>query len=211
MHSIIKINVSAAACNHVCDEGDHDNDRAIVFLLDASGSIGDENFDIMKNFTASAAVNFAMNGARVGVVVFSINADVAVPLQKWENATQLHTNIGNIWYDDGGSTNTAVGISTTTSVLGSKGTRIILLFTDGQSDSQQYAENAANAATQAGISIYAGGIGSSVSEEELNNLVSYPPGDYRVSVADFNGITFVQEIQPLIASSCLSKNNNIIT
>ena len=160
----------------------------------------------MKTSTASAAVNFVMNGARVGVVVFSITANVAVPLQKWENATQLRTNIENIWYDDGGSTNTAAGISTTTSVLGSEGTRIILLFTDGQSDSQQDAENAANAAKQAGISIYAGGIGSSVSEEELNNLVSYPPGDYRVSVADFSASTFNQQIQPLITSSCLSKN-----
>ena len=85
------------------------------------------------------------------------------------------------------------------------------MFTDGQSNSRQDAENAANAAKQAGISIYAGGIGSGVSEEELNNLVSYPPGDYRVFVAGFSATTFVQEIQPLIASSCLSKNNKIIT
>ena len=200
----------AAACNEVCDEGDRDTDRAIVFLLDASGSIGDKHFDIMKTSTASVAVNLAMNGARVGVVVFSTTAGVVVPLQKWENTTELRTNIENIGYVAGG-TNTAVGISTTTSVLGSEGTRIILLFTDGQSESQQNAENAANTAKDSGISIYAGGIGSSVSEEELNNLVSYPPGDYRVSVADFTASTFVQEIQPLIASSCLSKNNKIIT
>ena len=196
---------SAAACNQVCGEGDDDTDRAVVFLLDASGSIGDVNFDIMKNSTASAAVNLAMNGARVGVVVFSSASNIAIPLQKWENTAQLRTNIENIVYIRG-STNTAAGISTTTSILGSEGTRIILLFTDGQSDSQQDAENAANAAKQAGISIYAGGIGSSVSEEELNNVVSYPPGDYRVSVAGFSAATFVQEIQPLIASSCLSKN-----
>ena len=177
---------------------------SIMFLLDASGSIGSSNFAIMRTVTADAAVLFAMMGARVGVVRFSSGASVVVPLQEWQNTAQLRINIEAIAFT-GGSTNTAAGITTAASALGSEGIRIIILFTDGLSNNPVAAINAADAAKQTGISIYAGGIGTGVSEEELNNLASDPPEDFRVSVAGFSVDAFNEEIAPLIRATCLSE------
>ena len=177
-----------------------------MFLLDASGSIGSSNFAIMRTVTADAAVAFAMMGARVGVVRFSSGAQtsVVVPLQEGQNTAQLRANIDAIVYS-GGSTDTATGITTAASALGSEGIRIIILFTDGMSNNPVAAINAADAAKQTGISIYAGGIGNSVSENELNSLASDPPEDFRVSVAGFSVDAFNEEIAPLIRATCLSE------
>ena len=178
-----------------------------MFLLDSSGSIGASNFENMKISTAIVAAVLAEAGARVGVVVFSGNATVEVPLQYWDNIDALGTldaNIINIDYTEGG-TNTHIGINTATSILGNKGTRVILLLADGDSNDRQAAVEAADAAKEAGINIYAAGIGDSISEEELDLLASYPPEDYRVSIADFTRETLEVELQSLIASICLSK------
>ena len=56
---------------------------SVVFLVDASESIGSSAFTNVKTSVASAATTLAQNGAIVGVVVFSDSASVDVPLQKW--------------------------------------------------------------------------------------------------------------------------------
>ena len=177
---------------------------SIMFVLDSSGSVTAPFFAIMTSVTASAAVAFAMMGARVGVVRFSTSASVVVPLQEWQNTAQLRANIENIDYVSG-RTNTAAGITTAASALGSEGIRIIILFADGVSNEGPPPEGAADAAKQAGISIYAGGIGTRVDEDELNNLASDPPEDFRVSVADFSVDAFNEEIAPLMRATCLSE------
>ena len=153
---------------------------------------------------ASVAVDLAETGIRVGVVVFSNSASVDVPLQQWEDTDLLRSNIEGIFYIDSG-TNTHIGINTAASVLGDEGIRVILLLTDGESNNRPAAERAADAAKQAGIRIYTAGIGDSVNEDELNSLASYPPEEYRVSIADFTETALNEELQPLIASTCLSK------
>ena len=179
---------------------------SVVFLLDASGSIGSAAFTTMIFSVASAAVTLAEAGARVGVVVFSSSAFVDVPLQTWEDPDLLRISIEGIRYTSG-DTNTHTGIDTAASVLGEEGIRVILLLTDGQSNNRRAAENAADAAKQKGIRIYSGGIGDSVNEDELNSLASYPPEEYRISIEDFTETALNEELQPLIASTCLSKLN----
>ena len=117
---------------------------------------------------------------------------------------QLRRNIEGIDYI-GNVTNTHIGInaaalvlgydieqlnyigsgSNTVILLGNEGIRVILLLTNGKSNDRSAAEDAAEAAKQVGISIYAGGIGDSVNEDELNSLASYPPEEYRISIEDF--------------------------
>ena len=156
---------------------------------------------------ASVAMNLAETGIRVGVVVFCGGAFVDVPLQQWKDTDLLRRYIEGVSYYRG-STNTFFGIHTAASVLGDEGIRIILLLSDGNSDSTRRAIRAADAAKQAGIRIYTAGIGDSVNEDELNSLASYPLEEYRVSIADY--IPFNEEPQPLVASTCLSKKLNYI-
>jgi hypothetical protein len=91
----------------------------------------------------------------------------------------------------------------TASLLGNEGTRVIVLLTDGESPNKIAAQMEAEAAKQAGISIYAAGIGGSISEDELNGLASFPPAEYRVYIKDFAEEALNEELQSLIASICL--------
>ena len=205
---------SFLACQHIPDADDADVTNAVVsssvvFLLDASTSIGSSDFENMKISVASSAVNLAATGARVGVVVFSTRVTVDVPLQKWEDLEQLRSSIEEIRYASG-FTKTHLGIKKAASILGSEGTRIIILLTDGDASNKPAAYNAADAAKRQGIRIYAGGIGDSVSEDELNSWASNPPEDYRVSIADFTETALDDELQPLVDSTCLSKNQTIL-
>ena len=193
---------SFLACRHVTD--DVAEDLSIVFLLSASDTIDDSDFANVKFATANAAVFLTEIGARVGVVVFSDNATVQVPLQYWESTGQLYEIIQEIPYI-GGVTNTHIGLNVTASLLGNEGTRVIVLVTGDMSHNVLAAQREAEAAKQAGISIYVAGIGNSVNENELNSLASYPPEDYRVSTTNLTVTALNEEVQSLIASTCLSK------
>ena len=193
---------------------------SVVFLVDASDSIGSSAFTNVKTSVASAATTLAQNGARVGVVIFSDSASVDVPLQKWGDTSNyreilkkftilvamlliltlaaalvLGYDIELLHYIGSGSN----------TLLGNEGIRVIFLLTNGKSNDRSAAEDAAEAAKQVGISIYAGGIGDNVNEDELNSLASYPPEEYRISIEDFTETALNEGLQSLIDSTCLSK------
>ena len=171
----------------------------MVLLLDASGS--DDN--IIKDNVATVAVTLTeVAGARVGVVVFNDSATVDVPLQYWDDTDQLRENIEGLRYT-GNGTNTHIGINTAASILGNEGTRVILLLANGASNDREEAVEAAEAAKRARITIYAAAIGDDITEEELDMLVSYPPEEYRVSIAGF------EARHSFITSACLSKHTTL--
>ena len=178
-----------------------EQDFSVVFVLDASGSIGVTEFFTQRLFVQIVAMDFAVNGIGVGIVRVSGNVSVVTPLQVWENDTQLWNSITDIDYAEGSSP-THEGISIAASLLGSEGTRNLILFPAGITDSQGTV-NATIAAKEAGINVYVVGIGESVSEEEVYSLASYPPEEYGVSISDYNALEDI--LQPLIVSTYLSK------
>ena len=180
---------------------DKEQDFSVVFVLDASGSIGVTEFFTQRLFVQIVAMDFAVNGIGVGIVRVSGNVSVVTPLQVWENDTQLWNIITDIDYAEGSSP-THEGISIAASLLGSEGTRNLILFTPGITDSQGTV-NATIEAKEAGINVYVVGIGESVSEEEVYSLASYPPEEYGVSISDYNALEDI--LQPLIVSTYLSK------
>ena len=119
-----------------CDSG-----LDIVFVLDASGSIGNSNFVTMKNFVNSITSNFEIRAEKtcVGVIRFSSSASIVVPLGSINNTLQLSTSITSIVYT-GGGTATDLALNHLKNAFSnarkSQGVpQVATVFTDGQSNS----------------------------------------------------------------------------
>lgn len=75
----------------------------IVFLMDSSGSVGEDNFELMKNFTKSIIDEFVIgpNAVQFGVVIFSTPVTGAFKLNQYTNADQLKKAIDGIEFANG--------------------------------------------------------------------------------------------------------------
>ena len=80
----------------------------IVFILDGSGSVRHENFDIMKDFVKHLleTINVGPTDSRVGMVTFSNSAHVEFYLNDYESRFSVSNAIDDVPYRMG-TTNTA--------------------------------------------------------------------------------------------------------
>ena len=166
---------------------------SVIFLLDKSRSIGKDLFDSVKRLLAENLKNIARNDIQIGVVSFSSHSFVDVPLQPWNNTS--HKQISKIPYIGKGS-NIHLAIDAATSELGPEGTRIIVLFSDGEATDPDAAKAAANKAKEAGILIYTVGIGKKRNWDELKKLSPLPPRNYSSAFVE----NHLQDITKLIIS-----------
>ena len=153
------------------------------FLVDASGSIGTTNFNIMRAGYVAALNALPVDGTiEVTMVNFAnSNTTIVAPtvLTAASRATMI-TAINNFVYV-GGGTNTAGGITGITSLMLGSGNysaglrSIINLATDGVANSQSAAVSAALAARNAGIdALTAEAIGAGASIGDLQATVFSP-------------------------------------
>jgi len=91
----------------------------IVFVLDASGSIGADNFLKVKQFVKDviSAFDIGFDKTRVGIVVYSSSNQVTRPfdLANYDNKTQMLAAVDRIVYTTG-STRTDLGLDMMTNV-----------------------------------------------------------------------------------------------
>ena len=157
-------------------------------MLDASGSIGSFNFQLMRNFVSNVVRNLEIgpDQTRVGVIVYSSSASVQFSLSRYITSTSLLQAIATIPYTDGG-TNTAAAILTCIQQFStsygarprSSGIpRIAIVVTDGRSNSQSATIAAAQMAHSENILSYAVGVGSNVDMTELAAIASDPDSQY---------------------------------
>lgn len=75
----------------------------IVILMDSSGSVGEENFELMKEFTKSIVDEFVIgsNAVQFGVVIFSTPVTGAFKLNEYTKADQLKAAIDEIEFQNG--------------------------------------------------------------------------------------------------------------
>jgi hypothetical protein len=135
-----------------------------MWCLDGSGSVTLENFTVTKKFVRDVTSFFDVEGsngirAQVGAVQFSTSAQLEIALDAYTNSTALLEAIMDIGYLTG-STNTAAGLLKSTADIEqfgrpyiSGGAHLIIVVTDGQSDSTTGTIEAANAARKAGVTV----------------------------------------------------------
>lgn len=176
--------------------------------MDASGSIGEENFPSMTNFVANIVLGFSQN-VHVGVVRYSSSASVIQRLTQVTNPGILAQFVRSIAYT-GGGTDTAAGIQVGQSLFQtadrcSENVKVLYILTDGRSDNLQRTTQSANAAKNDGIQIYTSGIGPSVNQEELTAVASSPSSDYMLPIANFSNSAFNDRVSALQQGACTSK------
>ena len=189
-----------------CDSG-----LDIVFVLDASGSIRENNFVTMKDFVKSIVSNFEIGAdkTRVGVIRFATLASIVIPLGSINNALLLNNYITNIVYSDGSTTATYSALNLLDNAFSNARTsegvpRVAIVFTDGQSNSPSLTIQAAQAVHSSGIVVYSFGIGNNVDNNELNAIASSSNNVFVIS--NFSPSQFATKLLPLQTSACTSKH-----
>ena len=160
----------------------------LIFVLDASGSIGSSNFNLVQNFVSNVVRNsdIGSDKTRVGVVLFSSSASVQFNLNTHLTKPSLLQAVANIPYTTGG-TNTAEGIDLSiqqfSTAFGARPRssgipRIAIVVTDGQSNNPSETIAAAERAHLANILSYAVGVGNNIDLTELNAIASAPQSQF---------------------------------
>ena len=153
----------------------------LVFVLDASGSIGPSNFQLIREFVAniSTILDIGPDNSQVGVIVFRSSASVQFHLNTYSDMDDLLSAIAALPYT-GGGTNTAAALNLvlTQGFLGARPTsqgvpRVVMVVTDGLSNDRNATAAAAQALHATGLTVFAAGIGGA-DMEELNAIASSP-------------------------------------
>ncbi|XP_065901690.1 adhesion G protein-coupled receptor E2-like [Dysidea avara] len=179
----------------------------LVFVLDGSGSVGSDRFQMIREFTMKIANSLTIGSqdSLVGVIVFSSSASIHFSLLQHTNATTLEQALNSIPYP-GGVTDTAEALQLLLSSAqnGRMGIRdghphIAIVVTDGLSSNGAATLADANALHAANIyQVYAAGLGNA-NLDELNAIASDPSlvfftNEFNAdSVADLTG-NFTQMI-----------------
>ena len=182
MYTVLRFDL-LMLCNSECRSG-----IDLIFVLDASGSIGSYNFQLIRNFVANVVRNLKIghDQTRVGVVQYSSIASVQFSLKTYMTNASLLQAIANIPYT-GGDTNTADAILTCIQQFStfygarprSSGIpRIAIVVTDGRSNSRPATIAAAQMVHSRNILSYAVGIGNNVDMTELSAIASDPDSQY---------------------------------
>ena len=153
----------------------------MVFVLDASGSIGSTNFQKMKETVENivSSLTIGENKTRVAVMVFSSSANLIFNLNSFTERDPLIEAIRDIGYT-GGGTNTGLALrilrlGVLSEILGvrpeNESTRIAIVITDGRSNNPTETSHEAELLrNSAKFRIYAIGIGSGIGEDELISI-----------------------------------------
>uniref|UniRef100_A0A2C9JVB5 VWFA domain-containing protein n=1 Tax=Biomphalaria glabrata TaxID=6526 RepID=A0A2C9JVB5_BIOGL len=165
----------------------------LVFVLDASTSVTEPNFELMKDFVKDFLLDADIDGGnvRVGVVIYSDADYVQFQLNTYAKKADVYNAIDDIPYRYG-STNTADALKTMRSVMFTAGNgdrsdvnNVAVVVTDGVSNinSRRTVPEAEQARAE-GIHIYAIGIGLT-DTKELDGIASKPVDENRFAVQDF--------------------------
>uniref|UniRef100_A0A2R9B2E7 Collagen alpha-1(XXI) chain n=1 Tax=Pan paniscus TaxID=9597 RepID=A0A2R9B2E7_PANPA len=169
----------------------------LVFILDGSYSVGPENFEIVKKWLVNITKNFDIGPKfiQVGVVQYSDYPVLEIPLGSYDSGEHLTAAVESILYL-GGNTKTGKAIQFALDYLFAKSsrflTKIAVVLTDGKS--QDDVKDAAQAARDSKITLFAIGVGSETEDAELRAIANKPSSTYVFYVEDYIAISKIREV-----------------
>lgn len=173
----------------------------LAFIVDTSGSIGYFNFIDMLGFMkkVTRGLNIGPGDSQVAVVSFSNTARLEFGFEEHQDHASLERAMNIINYDAGGTaTNKGIKLARESVFETSSrksATKVALVITDGSSDSFQDTINEAKITKEAGIVLFALGIGN-INKAELKAISSPPECTHVILLAGFSEIdNVVQEIE----------------
>ncbi|XP_071787753.1 sushi, von Willebrand factor type A, EGF and pentraxin domain-containing protein 1-like [Asterias amurensis] len=162
----------------------------IVFVLDASGSVGRGYFGCEVQFVRHFSKLFSVSeeNSRIAVVTYSSCDKVYTDIDYITDPVGKNkcTFLGNdlpayVTYRDGG-TCTVEGLRRAQGILAQSrhsAAKIVFLLTDGQSNDGGTPLNVATAMKNSNIDMFTVGLGTGISVAELDAIASTPTDDYR--------------------------------
>ncbi|NXO36188.1 MATN4 protein, partial [Locustella ochotensis] len=180
-----------------CTEGPID----LVFVIDGSKSLGEDNFETVKQFVSGIldTLEISPKAARVGLLQYSTEVRTEFTLRQFSSAKDMKKAVSQMKYMGRGSmTGLALRQMSERSFTETEGARpfsanvprISIVFTDGRA--QDEVSEWATRAKQRGIIIYAIGIGKAI-EEELLEIASEPSYKHLFYAEDFTALEDISE------------------
>ncbi|XP_043363495.1 matrilin-2 isoform X6 [Dermochelys coriacea] len=180
-----------------CTEGPID----LVFVIDGSKSLGEDNFEVVKEFVSGIldSLEISPKAARVGLLQYSTQVRTEFTLRQFSTAKDMKKAVSQMNYMGKGSmTGLALKQMFERSFTEAEGARpfsaevprVSIVFTDGRA--QDEVSEWASKAKQNGITIYAVGIGKAI-EEELLEIASEPPDKHLFYAEDFSTMGEISE------------------
>ncbi|KAM9758388.1 matrilin-4 isoform 3-T3 [Menidia menidia] len=173
----------------------------LVLLIDGSKSVRPQNFELVKKFVNQVvdSLDVSAHGTRVGLVQYSSRVRTEFPLNMYHTAEEIKAAVMKVEYMEKGTmTGLALKHMLENSFSAEEGARpasrniprVGLVFTDGRSqdDISEYAKKA----KEAGITMYAVGVGKAV-EDELREIASEPVEKHFYYTTDFSAISTIAE------------------
>ncbi|XP_062574789.1 cartilage matrix protein-like [Saccostrea cucullata] len=218
---MIKSTLAAATCTKLkglASDCSKKGAADIVFVLDSSGSVGEDNFEKMKNFTMDIVDEFTVgpDAVQFGIVIFSTPVTGAFSLNKYDNAKELKEAISEIEFEDGEThTGKALEFLRQKSFSTKEGARtsqkvpkIAIVITDGHSTHKEKTLEEATKLKVQGVEIFTIGVGDEVDEDELTKMAS------NKNIFRVDTFSALNHLQPLLLrqvctapSTCLGKSD----
>ncbi|XP_038591668.1 integrin alpha-M-like isoform X4 [Micropterus salmoides] len=176
----------------------------IAFLLDGSGSIGGDDFKIMKTFVKNLIASFQGKDTKFAIAQFS--STVRFKIHNYFStfdAKSWEAQIDGIRQLTGG-TYTADAIKRVVNEIfsvngGSRSNvkKVLIVITDGESNDPQELPNAAALAEKKNIVRFAIGVGRAFAKynaiRELETIATSPPANYVFKVDNFNALEIIRQ------------------
>ena len=183
-----------------------------MFVIDTSGSIQANRFQLIREFTANITTELINNSSRsaIGVILFSFTAHIEFNLQAHTNLSALQSAINDLPYNNGNATNTAEALRLLLSTaqdgqlgLRNGSSRIAIVITDGQSTNMSATFLAAAELNSSNIfDVYAVGVGNA-DQTELERIASNPDLVFFTNDFDVNGLQ--QLVDAILPQLCAGK------
>ncbi|KAL4661090.1 matrilin-4, partial [Arapaima gigas] len=173
----------------------------LVLLIDGSKSVRPQNFELIKKFVNQIvdSLDVSAHGTRVGFVQYSSRIRTEFPLGRYQTAEDIKNAVMKVEYMEKGTmTGLALKHMVENSFTEAEGARpasrnvprVGLVFTDGRS--QDDITEWAKKSKDAGITMYAVGVGKAV-EDELREIASEPIDKHFFYTTDFTAINQIAE------------------
>ncbi|XP_072412317.1 matrilin-4 isoform X2 [Chiloscyllium punctatum] len=191
-----QLNEDGKTCNR-CSKANID----LAFVIDGSKSVRPENFELVKKFVNNIvdALDISSQGTRVALVQYSSQVRTEIPLGTHTTTAALKKAVNNVVYMEKGTMTGLALKHMVENVFTEAGgarpgsqsqPRVGVVFTDGRS--QDSISEWAKKAKDAGITMYAVGVGKAV-EDELREIASEPVDQHFFYASDFSIIDQIAE------------------
>ena len=168
-----------------------------IYVLDSSGSIGEENYDIVRKFVAESVRNISdigPEGEQVGMIIFGNQPEIVFNLSTFSNQEDLQNAIDDVPYLDE-NTNTGDALRLMADVGFSEeagarrefiGSQVAIVITDGRSNRGEPVKNASEYVenVRPPILVLAIGVTDNVNVEELVQIAN--PDSLVVNIDEFD-------------------------